>query len=94
MVLAVAKLPNICWLDRPGDQTRPVKDACLSYGSLPFSHIYRITVYGWPVWSLRKHRFQGSEVNSKVGQSGQLVGGGLSGRSQGRTTLYIDLKSD
>ena len=43
--LTVAKLPNICWLDRPGD-TR------LSYSSLPFSRIYHITVYGWPVWSL------------------------------------------
>ncbi len=39
--LAVAQLLCVCWLDRPGNQARPVKDACLSYGSLPFSRIYR-----------------------------------------------------
>ncbi len=42
--LAVGGLPNICWLDRPGYQTRSIKDTPLSYGSLPFSRINQSTV--------------------------------------------------
>ena len=45
--LAVGKLSNICWLDRPGYQTGSIKDIRLSYGSLLFRRIYRI---GWPEW--------------------------------------------
>ncbi len=39
--LAVARLLCVCWLDNPGNQTRLVKDARLSYGSLPWSCISR-----------------------------------------------------
>ena len=53
--LVVARLLIVCWLDHLGNQVGLVKDSRLSYGSLLFSRIYRITVYGWPVWSLQSY---------------------------------------
>ncbi len=55
--LAVGKLPNILltWSPWLPNRVVSIKDTRLSCGYLPFSRIYCITVYGWPVWSLQNH---------------------------------------